>query len=383
MCKTSIAKANLLVKQNFKQKVKFCLKVFYFRALALSNISKDIAMNVLRITQAQSLTNRILTNKKLLRSLEKLSEHGTSFSAATSLLMTIGVRPLMISMTPNVEKENKQYAMSNSICSGLIKFGMLEAVTLPLELAVKRIDDNPDQFLNNFTIKNLKNGAEDLAKSRSYRMITQIYKLGTGLLTAIPKSILTVALIPIIMDLLNKKNPTKPDTKPEQNQKNFDILKDKNVFFTGNFVEKVAKGVAKGINTPKIQNLAKKYEKNDKDIAKHLTATTDILLTATNCQQTASSKRIKEDRKRVLIYNNIISTGITLLGGYGVDLLMKNKTRKFIEKFKQLNAADPKVLKYVEGINILRPTIIFSAIYYGILPMFSTYLSEKIDKHTK
>ena len=109
-------------------------------------------MNVLRITQSQSLTNRILTNKKLLRSLEKLSEHGTSFSATTSLLMTIGVRPLMISMTPNVEKENKQYAMSNSICSGLIKFGMLEAVTLPLELAVKRIDDNPDQFLNNFTI---------------------------------------------------------------------------------------------------------------------------------------------------------------------------------------------------------------------------------------
>lgn len=340
-------------------------------------------MNVLRITQSQSLTNRILTNKKLLRSLEKLSEHGTSFSATTSLLMTIGVRPLMISMTPNVEKENKQYAMSNSICSGLIKFGMLEAVTLPLELAVKRIDDNPDQFLNNFTIKNLKNGAEDLAKSRSYRMITQIYKLGTGLLTAIPKSMLTVALIPIIMDLLNKKNPIKQDTKPEQNQKNFDILKDKNVFFTGNFVEKVAKGVAKGINTPKIQNLAKKYEKNDKDIAKHLTATTDILLTATNCQQTASSKRIKEDRKRALIYNNIISTGITLLGGYGVDLLMKNKTRKFIEKFKQLNAADPKVLKYVEGINILRPTIIFAAIYYGILPMFSTYLSEKIDKHTK
>ena len=85
----------------------------------------------------------------------------------------------------------------------------------------------------------------------------------------------------------------------------------------------------------------------------------------------------------LIIYNNIISTGITLLGGYGVDLLMKNKTRKFIEKFKQLNAADPKVLKYVEGINILRPTIIFAAIYYGILPMFSTYLSEKIDKHTK
>ena len=72
-----------------------------------------------------------------------------------------------------------------------------------------------------------------------------------------------------------------------------------------------------------------------------------------------------------------------MIGGYGVDKLMKKKTGNFIEKFKQLNAADPKVLKYIEGINILRPTLIFASIYYGILPIFSTYLSEKIDKYTK
>lgn len=340
-----------------------------------------MAMNVQKITH-QNFTNKILTNKKLLKGLEKLSEHGTSFSATTSLLMTIGVRPLMISMTPNVEKENKQYAMSNSICSGLIKFAMLESITLPLELAVKRIDDTPDKFLNKNTIKNLQSDTKALTNSRSYRMITQFYKLGTGLLTAIPKSVLTVALIPVIMDLLNKKTPVEKKNKP-QFQNNFDIQKEKNVFFTGHFVDKIAKGVAKGINNPKVQNIAKKYEKNDKDIAKHLTAATDILLTATNCHQTATSKRIKENRKKALIYNNIISTGVTLIGGYGVDKLMKKKTGKFIEKFKQLNAADPKVLKYIEGINILRPTLIFASIYYGILPIFSTYLSEKIDKYTK
>ena len=55
----------------------------------------------------------------------------------------------------------------------------------------------------------------------------------------------------------------------------------------------------------------------------------------------------------------------------------------FVEKFKVLNINDPKVMKYIEGINILRPAIIFAGIYYGILPIFSTYLSEKIDKHIK
>ena len=34
----------------------------------------------------------------------------------------------------------------------------------------------------------------------------------------------------------------------------------------------------------------------------------------------------------------------------------------------------------IEGINIVRPALIFAAIYYGFLPMISTYLAEKIDK---
>lgn len=341
-------------------------------------------MKIQGIAQTQNFTTKILTNKKLLKGLEMLSGHGTTFSAVTSLVMTVGVRPLMIKMTPDVEKENKQYAMANSICSGLIKFAMLESIALPLELAVKKIDDSPDKFLTDKTIHNLKTGAKDLANSRSYRMITQIYKLGTGFLTAIPKSMLTVALIPVIMDLfMNTKNIPPQKQNIPSSEDNFKLLKDKNIFFTGKMVDKVAKVVARGINNTKIQNLAKKYENKDKDIAKHLTAGTDILLTATSCRQTAHSSRIKEDRKKALIYNNIISTTVTLLGGYLVDRIIKNKTGKFIERFKQINATDPKVLKYVEGINILRPTIIFASIYYGILPMFSTYLAEKIDKYTK
>ena len=54
--------------------------------------------------------------------------------------------------------------------------------------------------------------------------------------------------------------------------------------------------------------------------------------------------------------------------------------KEFVDKFKTLNAGDPKLCKYIEGIHILRPALIFAAIYYGILPMFSTYTAEKVDK---
>lgn len=316
-----------------------------------------------------NFTTRLLKNKTLLKSLEKISEHGTSFSAGTSLLMSLSVRLLAIHSTPDVEKENKQYAMSNSICSGLIKFGMVEAIALPIEKAVKNIDNNPAKFLKS---------SEKFAGSKAYKLITQMFKLGTGLVMAIPKSMLTIALIPVIMDKLffNKKNEAKNQSEKIKTQ-----TRTKNTNFTGRFTDTISKGIGKVIDNKKIQKLAIKFQDKDKDIAKHISAGTDILLTSSFAYQTSKSKKIKENRKKALIYNNVISTAITLVGGYGIDNLIKNKTSKFMDKFKQINASDPKLQKYVEGMNILRPAIIFAGIYYGILPMFSTFMAEKIDKY--
>jgi len=333
-------------------------------------------MRIQIITQNSSkFTHRLLKNKTLLKGLEKISEHGTSFSAGTSLFMSLTVRPLTIFSTPDVEKENKQYAASNSICSGLMKFAMVEAIALPIEKAVKNIDANPEKFLKNATIKNLQANTGKLVESGSYKLITQLFKLGAGFLTAIPKSMLTIALIPLLMDKLfpNKKEEKQPEKQNLSNQ-------NKDVNFTGSFSEKISKGLGKIIDNESLQKFAKRFEHKEKDIAKHITASTDILLTATSTYQINNSTKIKENRKRALIYNNIISTAITLGLGYGIDNIVKNSSKKFIETFKQINAADPKLHKYIEGINILRPAVIFAGIYYGILPMFSTYMAEKIDK---
>ena len=315
------------------------------------------------------LTNSILTNKIFLKCLEKISEHGTSFAAGASLIFSSTIRPLSIFMTPDTEKENKQYAMSNSICSGLVKFGMVEAIALPVENAIKNIDKNPEKYLNTKTLNSLT--------QRGYKLITQTLKLSTGIITAIPKSMLTVALIPIIMDKLFSVKKETPVT--QQKSISFESF-EKSLNFTGALQNKLSHNLSKLINNPKIQNLATKYQTKDRDISKHITAGTDILLTSAAIEQTHKSKDIKNNRKKALIYNNIISTAITILGGYGFDHLIKGKTNKFIDKFKELNAGDIKINKYVEGINIIRPALIFALIYYGILPMFSTYMSEKIDK---
>ena len=304
---------------------------------------------------------KVLSNKILLKGLEAVSERAISFSAGVSLAMSLGFRPLAISVTPDTEKENKNYAMANSISSGLMKFAIIESVAIPIENAIKKIDKDPKNFLKNKTIKDLP--------IKAYKLITQTIKLSAGLITAVPKSILTVALIPLIMDKVFKFRP--------QNNKNEASLyrSSKKLSFTG-----LSNNLGKIIDNKRVQNWAIKYQNNDKDIAKHMTAATDIILTSTSVYRTNNSNKIDQKRKRALIYNNIISTAITLIGGYGADRIIKNKTSKFIEKFSVANSGNPKLPKYIEGLNILRPAIIFASIYYGILPIFSTYMAEKIEK---
>jgi len=349
-------------------------------------VSNSKRMSIQKISNTSiNFTSRIFKNKIVLKTLEGISKHPTSFAAGASLLMSLAVRPLAIYSTPDVEKENKQYAMADSISSGLMKFAIVEAVALPVENAVRKIDENPEKFLKKFTIKHLNQG-QNQALSRSYKFITQMIKLGAGFLTAVPKSVLTVALIPVFMDKLFKIRKEKPQHKIMQPQTDTDqpqpAFKSKNIAF-GGVHDKLAYGIAKIIDIKPLQNFAIRFQNKDKDIAKHMTAATDILLTATSAYQTSKSNEIKENRKKALIYNKVISTGVTIGALYGIDSIFKHGTDKFIENFKQINAGDPKLHKYVEGINILRPALIAAFVYYGILPVISTYMAEKIDKFLK
>jgi len=324
------------------------------------------------------ISTKILKNKIVLKGLEKISDHATSFTAGTSLFMGTVVKPISIYNTPNVEKENKHYAMTSSISSALVKFGMVETVALPIEYAINNIDNNQTKFLSSKTIKTLKQSAKNLASSNSYKLITQTIKLGSNFIIAAPKSIITVALIPILTDKLFFKNNTKEASvkKPYKTP----AFAAKGINFTGNITNKLSKNLAKIINNDLVQKFANKYQNKNDDIAIHMTSATDILLTAVSSFQTLKSKKIKENRKKPLIYNNIISTTLTIALGYGINNIVKRKSKQFVAKFKQINQNDPKLIKYIEGINILRPALIFAAIYYGLLPIFSTYLGEKTDK---
>lgn len=349
-------------------------------------------MRVNNVSRASNYQNfkGAMNNQALLKSLEWVSNHGATFIAGTSALMAIGVKPLSIALTPKVDKKNKQYAATESIASGLIKFAMVEAIALPVEKALKKIDKEPVKYLTEKTIENLKEPAQKLVDSKNYKVLTQLIKQASGFVTAIPKSMLTIALIPVLMNFIFKDKEKKVqqinNEKINRNvPKVFEEIHNKNksnVSFKGGISNIVTKGISELINNSKVQKIVKKADLNEANIARNVSIATDLLISGSFVASTQKSKKIEKERKKPLILNHLISMGAFLACAYNADNLIQKGTKKLVDKFKEVNKNDVKLSKYVDGINITRSTLTFAIVYYAVLPIFSTFLAEKIDKAT-
>ncbi len=323
----------------------------------------------------------LYNNKLLLKSLKLASQNSALFSATVSLGLSTIARPVSIMSTPKTDKENKKLATAKSVSSSIVGYLIMLLASMPVAKAVKKIDTNPKKYLKESTINNLKNGAQTLTKSKSYMFATQIFKLGLGLIIAMPKSALTCALIPTIMSVLfHKKHKDTNQGKNTNNQAKGKIISFKGLY--NQATDKIAQGIGKVIDTSCIQKASKKFY--DTNIAQHIMSLTDILLTFSFVKQVSKNKKIAQERKKPLIHNSLISTGLCLTGGYAVNSALNKPTEKFIKKFKEINKDLPELERYIEGIKIAKPALILGGIYYVIIPIISTFLADRTgDKSIK
>lgn len=319
-------------------------------------------MRINQIKNAQNF-NGLYNNKILLSSLECIADHGASFATGVSFLSAVALRPLAISMTPKADKENKKYLSIDSISSGIVKLGVALGFSLPIECAVKKIKENPQQFLKNETIQNLS--------KNDFDFLAQTIKLGSNLLSSIPKSVAAVALIPFFANLFKKEKEKKVIQRQSFNEFR------QQVSFKGDLTTEIISSV---MESKKAQNFVIKHSKDAKNIARNTSVLTDIVLTASSVIATSASKKIEKEKKKPLIANKLLSSGISIFAGCAIDELIQKIGAGFGEKLKTANINDKKLSKYLEGLNIARPTIIFALLYYGIIPVITTYLSDKISK---
>ena len=163
-----------------------------------------------RMSKSASVNFGGFFNSKLLhKTFLYASDNGAVLGAAIAAVTSVILRPIAILSLPNVEKENKQYACTKSIASSLLGYGLLYSVTKPLAAGLKKINANPEKYLNKETIKRLTDKGKNLLSSKKYMLATKTFTMGSDFAFAIPKAMLTVALIPPIMALFfGKKSIT-------------------------------------------------------------------------------------------------------------------------------------------------------------------------------
>lgn len=304
----------------------------------------------------------VYNSKLLKKGLKFAADNSALFSASMSLVFQTVARPAAILATPDTDKENKKYAVAKSFASSAAGYLLMVGASLPVANAVKKIDKNPEKFLKPDTIQNLKSANKSLGASSKYKFATQLFKLGLGFMIAVPKSAITCALIPPIMKFFGKKDSS------EQ--------KSKDISFRGS-TEKLSKGIGKIIDSKLVQKMADKF--HDTKFEQHMICMTDALLTSSFVYQTKKNKDIEEDRKKPLIYNSIISTGLSILGGYTISKALDKPTEKFIKNFSEANKNSPDLHKYIEGIRVAKPLLILGSIYYVAIPLVSTFFADRID----
>ncbi|MCI1273089.1 MAG: hypothetical protein LKG27_01490 [Clostridiaceae bacterium] len=307
----------------------------------------------------------IYNSKILKKGLEFSAQNGALFAAGASLVMSAVARPAVILATPKTDKENKKLACAKSISSSVVGYLLMLGASLPVARAIKKIDKNPEKYLKASTIKALKGSEKNLAKSKGYIFATQLFKLGLGFLVAVPKSVMVCALIPPILSKMFDKN-----VHIDQPQ-----FSGKSPAFKG-----LPKHIGRAIDSSFVKKLTDKFK--DSNFAMHIMALTDALATFAFMHQTKKSKHIEQSRKKTLIYNSAISTGLSIAGGYVLDSALNKPTEKFIKKFSEINKDDKKLDKYVEGIKIAKPILILGGIYYLVIPFISTFLADRAGKNS-
>ena len=156
-----------------------------------------------RMNKSANLNFGGFFNSKVLhKTLAYASDNGAVLGAAIAAFTSVVLRPITILALPNVEKENKQYACTKSIASSLLGYGILFSVMQPISVALKKINKEPAKYLTKNTIKRLSDAGREVTSSGKYMLATKTFTMGSDFVFAIPKAILTVALIPPIMTLI-------------------------------------------------------------------------------------------------------------------------------------------------------------------------------------
>lgn len=159
-------------------------------------------------------SEKFLKSDGLKKVLDFADNNQLVFGAAYALLLTCILRPLSLMAFPSKKnKDDMKFASAHSIASGLIGFGISTVIFTPISDGIKKFKDNIKEF---DIIKN--NPSHYLTEDKHLKVARTYLDRIPDIVLAVPKGILTIALIPPILKYVfgieKKKGSQAPSAPP-------------------------------------------------------------------------------------------------------------------------------------------------------------------------
>lgn len=220
--------------------VPFCEK--FEKNVNNERLREPANVNFCGLSATPSKMEKLYKNPKTHKVLKFIEEQQLIFGAAYAILLTCFLRPASIMALPSDKKnkDDKIYASAHSVASGIIGFALSNVLFYPLNEGVNRLKKNPDKFFKDAKWDKLKN--ENIRKVG----MTYLERL-PDVVFAIPKGILTVALIPLILKhgFGYEKKKAEPKAKTIPLSENYQLLNFKSATDKNSIVSDNVAGGAK------------------------------------------------------------------------------------------------------------------------------------------
>ncbi len=193
---------------------------------------------------ATSFMDKILKSKWFGKFAKYSNEHNISTSALVALVLAGIMRPATIMSLPGKkDKDDKTYAAGHSMASGIIGFIFSTALTSPFDESIKKVFAEDGEFAG----PKLKKISDEIAKykaleekgeltAESLKKLKTLVKKQEAMKTflknvpdwiiAVPRAMLTIALIPPILKYVFGLEKKKSQEQQPQQQKNIQIRND-------------------------------------------------------------------------------------------------------------------------------------------------------------
>lgn len=207
--------------------------------------TSEAAAKVLKKTFGE----KILSSKTFGKLLDYAEANPIPCNALFSLVLAGMLRPATIMALPDKDGKNKKdklNAAAHAVASGVIGFIFSSVVMKPFDDSMKKVKENPAKFLGKGAQKYLGDlKAKGLTKTPVFRNVEKLMKIGPDIIIGIPRSIITIALIPPILKYVFGIDPKKDakKAKPQEIKDNANNIQIANASLNSPAFKEVKGGV--------------------------------------------------------------------------------------------------------------------------------------------